>query len=171
MIRPASLVDLSAIVSLYRQLTEEMAQLAPTIIRPLQQDNRDYFARYIMEDLADVLINVDDSGQINGFALLVAAKTEAAPEVVPHDFAYLIDLVVDPKARHQGIGTQLLAAVDAWSLAHQLEYVQLNVLPSNQAALSLYQKWGFAPAQVTMTHQLKPAANVHDSDHTDSDSY
>ncbi|KRM73100.1 GNAT family N-acetyltransferase [Lacticaseibacillus brantae] len=167
MIRPATLVDLSPIVGLYQHLTREMAVLAPTIIQPLAADNRDYFARYIMEDLADVLINVDEAQNINGFALVVAAKTEAAPEVVAHDFAYLIDLVVAPTARHQGIGSALLGAVDAWSLAHQLEYVQLNVLPQNTDAIQLYEKWGYQAAQITMTRPLATPTD-RGNDHTGS---
>jgi len=167
MIRPATLVDLSAIVALYQHLTAEMANLAPSIIQPLTTDNRDYFARYIMEDMADVLVSVDATQDINGFALVVAAKTETAPEVVPHDFAYLIDLVVSPAARHQGIGSQLLGAVDAWSVAKQLEYVQLNVLPQNSDAVTLYEKWGYQTAQLTMTRPLARPVD-HDSDHNDT---
>lgn len=41
-IRPATLVDLSAIVRLYQALTTEMAAIEPMIIQPLKTDNRDY---------------------------------------------------------------------------------------------------------------------------------
>ncbi|KRO16018.1 GNAT family N-acetyltransferase [Lacticaseibacillus saniviri] len=152
-IRPATLVDLSAIVRLYQALTTEMAAIEPMIIQPLKTDNRDYFAKYIMDDNADILVS-EEEGQVNGFALVVEAKTEAAAEIISYRLSLLVDLVVDANARNKGIGQRLLDEVTAWSKARELAFIQLNVLSANAGALRLYERNDFHSVYETMIKPL-----------------
>lgn len=48
--------------------------------------------------------------------------------LVPHRFAYLMDLIVRPEQRNQGVATALLDAVKQWGAANKLDYVELQVL-------------------------------------------
>jgi [ribosomal protein S18]-alanine N-acetyltransferase len=60
--------------------------------------------------------------------------------------AHITILAVHPDYRHQGFGQLLLYALLRDAKRRQLEWATLEVKPSNQAALSLYHKFGFSEA-------------------------
>lgn len=60
--------------------------------------------------------------------------------------AHITILAVHPDYQHQGLGQLLLYALLRDATRHQLEWATLEVKPSNQAALSLYHKFGFTLA-------------------------
>jgi len=60
--------------------------------------------------------------------------------------AHITILAVHPDYRHQGFGQLLLYALLRDANRRQLERATLEVKPSNQAALSLYHKFGFSEA-------------------------
>ncbi|NEQ64753.1 MAG: ribosomal protein S18-alanine N-acetyltransferase [Symploca sp. SIO2D2] len=60
--------------------------------------------------------------------------------------AHITILAVHPDWRGQGLGQLLLYALLKKAQELQLEWATLEVKPSNQAALSLYQKFGFVEA-------------------------
>jgi ribosomal-protein-alanine N-acetyltransferase len=60
--------------------------------------------------------------------------------------AHITIIAVHPDYRCQGLGQLLLYALLWEARQHQLERATLEVKPSNQAALSLYQKFGFKEA-------------------------
>jgi [ribosomal protein S18]-alanine N-acetyltransferase len=60
--------------------------------------------------------------------------------------AHITILAVHPDYQHQGLGQLLLYALLRDATRRQLEWATLEVKPSNQAALSLYQKFGFTLA-------------------------
>lgn len=60
--------------------------------------------------------------------------------------AHITILAVHPDYQRQGLGQLLLYALLRDAKQHQLEWATLEVKPSNQAALSLYQKFGFTEA-------------------------
>lgn len=153
-IRIATQTDTQAIARLYVMLANEMAKLDPTTIQPPAAAQPDYFADYIADDASDVLVAVTADDTPVGFALVVTANTGEAPEVVYHQFAFVIALTVLADYRHQGIGRALLAAVEAWATARHLDFVQLNALAANHDALAFYQHIGFAPSQLMLKKPL-----------------
>jgi [ribosomal protein S18]-alanine N-acetyltransferase len=60
--------------------------------------------------------------------------------------AHITILAVHPNYRHQGFGQLLLYALLRDAKQRQLEWATLEVKPSNQAARSLYDKFGFIEA-------------------------
>jgi len=60
--------------------------------------------------------------------------------------AHITILAVHPDYQRQGLGKFLLYALLRDAKRRQLEWATLEVKPSNQAALSLYQKFGFTEA-------------------------
>jgi ribosomal-protein-alanine N-acetyltransferase len=60
--------------------------------------------------------------------------------------AHITILAVHPDYQRQGLGQLLLYALLRDAKRRQLEWATLEVKPSNQAALSLYQKFGFTEA-------------------------
>lgn len=62
------------------------------------------------------------------------------------DEAHITILAVDPDHQRQGFGQALLYALLVAAWQRQLEWATLEVRESNQAALSLYRKFGFQEA-------------------------
>ena len=76
------------------------------------------------------------TGDVLGYAgLLVAA-----------DEGYITNVAVDPSRRRQGVAAQLLRVFDDFARANRLAFLTLEVRPSNQAAIALYQGFGFTEA-------------------------
>lgn len=59
------------------------------------------------------------------------------------DEAHITLLAVDPRYRHQGFGQLLLYTLLVLAYQRGLEWATLEVRASNQAAIGLYQKYGF----------------------------
>ncbi len=64
--------------------------------------------------------------------------------VYQHD-RHNVQIVVGVKQAftRQGVGTRLLQACEQWARAQHLYRLQLNVVTCNEAAVALYQKFGF----------------------------
>lgn len=60
------------------------------------------------------------------------------------DESHITLLAVDPRYRHQGFGQLLLYTLLVLAYQRGLEWATLEVRISNQAAIGLYQKYGFA---------------------------
>ena len=72
--------------------------------------------------------------QILGFALVQQQDTPPFNCIVPHKYAYLMDIVVAPEQRGKGIGKQLIHAVKSWAKSRKMEYIELCVLSQNRNA-------------------------------------
>ncbi|MCZ2811452.1 GNAT family N-acetyltransferase [Modestobacter sp. VKM Ac-2979] len=67
---------------------------------------------------------------------------------------YLGELVVAPGARRRGVGTLLVAAVEAWARSRGLHRVTLDTGSANHSARELYARLGYAEEQVTLSRAL-----------------
>ena len=54
-----------------------------------------------------------------------------------------LGLMVAAEARRQGVGSALLEQAVAWARASGIRKVELHVFPHNEAAILLYEKFGF----------------------------
>ncbi|MCC5952914.1 MAG: ribosomal protein S18-alanine N-acetyltransferase [Acidimicrobiia bacterium] len=64
------------------------------------------------------------------------------------DEGHLTTLAVDDVARRQGVGSRLLAVVVRRAIDRGATALTLEVRASNEAAIGLYRRFGFAPAGV-----------------------
>ncbi|HXH95576.1 MAG TPA: GNAT family N-acetyltransferase, partial [Gaiellaceae bacterium] len=55
-----------------------------------------------------------------------------------------LGLMVAIGARRQGVGSALLEAAVAWARGAGVRKLELHVFPWNEAAIALYEKFGFA---------------------------
>lgn len=92
-----------------------------------------------------------DHDKIVGFAL---ARVVAPNAFRPMSSVLLEQICVDQGYRGLGIGTHLLDTVVSWAAERDAAYVDLNVLAQNEAAMTFYQKAGFATVRLTMRHTL-----------------
>jgi ribosomal-protein-alanine N-acetyltransferase len=76
----------------------------------------------------------DPDGALVGYFVLMYAVDEA----------HLLDVAVAAERQHQGMGRYLLDKIVARALERGMDSVLLEVRPSNQRALRIYKKYGFA---------------------------
>ena len=106
----------------------------------------DEFIRMIIENEdSDILIAYDT--KIIGLALVQKQKTPPYNCLVEHNFAYLMDFVVEPVFRNKGIGKKR-------ALEKDCKYIELNVLSQNDKAIALYKAMDFDEEMKTMRMKL-----------------
>ncbi len=147
-VRKATQNDVPQIMALSRILFADEAVLQPQYIRGGVYEE-DFVLDCIASSLYDVFV-AELNGRIVGYAVLLEKKTPPYSCVVPYDYAYLMDIVVVPDCRGQGIGTQLIETARGWAAERGLRYVELNVLENNGEAVRLYERQGFRSAMRTM---------------------
>ncbi len=106
----------------------------------------------------EFIASLDDEGRVLGYVGMMYVLDEG----------YISNVAVDPEARRQGIGRDLIKELMARAAALDLAFVTLEVRCSNAAAIALYEKQGFLPVgkrknyydfpredAILMTHFLK----------------
>jgi GNAT superfamily N-acetyltransferase len=95
-------------------------------------------ARRGAEGMDEVVIVAQDDSTLIGMAAGRLAEDEAAE-------AWLFAMWVEPTQRGDGIGEGLLRGVVDWARERGAHRLHLTVTESNDAALSLYLRFGFKP--------------------------
>lgn len=140
--------DLKQLQALYQILFSDMHRLQPFYYQNGEQ-NPEFILSMIKGKRSDFLLAERES-KLLGFALVQEVETPSFDCVLPHRYAYLMDLVVHPQFRSHGIGTLLLNAVKDWARQRRLEYVELTVLQENAGAIRLYERESFQETMKTM---------------------
>jgi hypothetical protein len=68
--------------------------------------------------------------------------------VVEDGCARLHSLWVSPQVRGQGLGNQLVAAVEEWAARQDATYIRLEVVPDNAPAIALHRRHGYVDTGV-----------------------
>ncbi len=151
-IEPAKLSDLQDISRLYEALNTDMSRLQPEMFRPAGEDGG--FVRSVLESEREDLLLAREDGKVLGFALVQDKDTPPYPAFIPRRYTYLMDLVVDPKCRRQGVGRALMGAVKEWAKSRNAEFIELGVLAQNEGAVRLYESLGFRDSRKIMQLDL-----------------
>lgn len=69
---------------------------------------------------------------------------------------YITNVAVHPDCRRQGIGICLLTRLMEQAEEEDLVFVTLEVRPSNQSAIALYERFGFEPVGLRKNYYRKP---------------
>lgn len=140
-IRSALPDDIKQIEPLYALLFERMAELQPQFNCSANQETA--FIQSVIEHEEQEILLAQQGKQILGIAVLMITHTPPYPCFVPHRYADLLDLLVIPSARGNGIGSKLLDAAKHWAKLHNADYIELSALSNNHGAVRLYAREGF----------------------------
>lgn len=152
MIRKATNNDITAISELYREQFREMAKLIPDFIKAGNQ-NTEFIENTITNCESDILV-YEENGKVIGF-ILIQAKTRPDFEfMIPGKYCYIMDIIVTEKHRGKGFGTALMNSAKDWAKEQNCNFVNLDVLVNNSAAIRLYNKLGFIPKAQEMYCKL-----------------
>lgn len=152
-IRPAQLNDIDMIADVYAELFAIMHELQPDYYLRARQDEG--FIKSMIESGEAALLVAEKDRAILGFIIIQQQQTPSYNCIIPHDFAYITDLVVTESARGLGIGHQLMQAAQDWAQARDLDYIELGALGNNLSAIKLYEQLGFEHCTTLMRKPLK----------------
>ena len=76
------------------------------------------------------------------------------------DEGYILNVAVHPQCQGKGIGKALVKTVDDFAVENNLAFVTLEVRPSNEKAVSLYESFGFTKAGERKDYYSNPKENA-----------
>lgn len=95
--------------------------------------SRNMLAEELENDLAALLVALDDTGRVVGYAGLQVVLDEG----------YITNVAVRPECRRQGVAGKLLQVFLNFAEANHLAFLTLEVRASNYDAIALYGSRGF----------------------------
>lgn len=109
------------------------------------------FWTWIQQTDSVVFIAETDKEEPMGYLVLYPSSREELTGVLQ---AWVMDLAVSPKYRHQGVGRTLMESAEKYAKAQGIHYLGLAVSSHNLYALRLYESLGFAEERKLMVKVL-----------------
>ncbi len=140
-VRTAGRRDLDAIHALWRELREEQAKADPrlALARESYAQAREH-REVILADPRTRLLVAEEGGDVLGY--LHAQVDQLDPVYALARVGTLVDVVVRPDQRRQGIGTRLLEACREWLRSLGLEELRVAVPAFADGAERFFQQAG-----------------------------
>ena len=154
------------------RLPADVAQAAwPQALRlePMRQADLDEVARieaasyefpWTRGNFADALANANDGwvlrakdGRMLGYFLLMMAVDEG----------HLLNITVAPESRNQGLCLKMLCAANQRARVQGMASMLLEVRPSNQRAIDIYQRHGYTRIGMRKAYYPAPGAQREDA--------
>ena len=151
-IRLANPGDIDALCLLYQQFYDYNAEQQPAYYCSIGESGR-YPENVIAKSDGDIFV-AEAEDAIIGFLHVEEETTPPFPPVVPHTFACIVDLYVEPEHRKKGAGKALLEHAKTWAKDRGLEYLELFVLEENTIGRNFYEREHFMPASRTLRCSL-----------------
>ena len=155
-IRDATFDDVAAVVELWREFEEEMPELAWRV------DETEIHLRELERAIGtDIVLLAEQDARPLGLAV-ADTKSERV--------GFLHVLYVHPSARQLGVAAALVRATVDRLRTQGCEMLELEVLASNGRARSVYERWGFEPAELTLAATIDTLVERLAVAHQDSES-
>jgi ribosomal protein S18 acetylase RimI-like enzyme len=155
-IRPARPADLPALGRLGAQLVRLHRAFDPRRFFLPEGDLAAGYARFLGSQLGSeraVVLVAERGGELLGYAY--AGLEPRSWQELREEAGFLHDVVVDERARGQGVGARLVEAAAAWLEARGAPRVMLWTAESNAAAQRLFDRHGFRRTMVEMTRERR----------------
>ncbi len=150
-VRPAREEDLDTIVDLYAAVAAEGRWIGTEV--PFDRERRRQLLADALDEERAMLLVADAGGRVVG---------ELSMRLAGYGVADLAMLVADGW-RGRGLGGALLQAGVDWARQAGAHKVALQVWPHNQAAIALYEKFGFQREGLLRRHYRRRSGDLWDA--------
>ena len=142
-VRQAVERDFEELARLMVALHTELAPFEP--LKKMRKDALDYAflkMRRFVSEKDRVVFAAEEKGHLVGY---VAGKIEKRERIFGAcEYGYVADIYVVPALRKKGIAALLMDAVEKFFIGRKMQYLELQVLSGNAAALGFYEKRGWS---------------------------
>uniref|UniRef100_A0A7C6AF58 [Ribosomal protein bS18]-alanine N-acetyltransferase n=1 Tax=candidate division WOR-3 bacterium TaxID=2052148 RepID=A0A7C6AF58_UNCW3 len=97
-----------------------------------------------LQKYSTIALVAENDGKVNGYALADCVADEL----------HITNIAVAPEYQHQGIGKQLLFAIEKIGLERDCIYAYLEVRVNNLNAINMYKKFGYKVIQIRKNYYL-----------------
>jgi RimJ/RimL family protein N-acetyltransferase len=154
LIRPADAADAEALVELGRAVGREPEGWLITDDWRGAGDERRYLKALRRFPNAAVFVAETEDGRIVGRLSLARDQHPASAHVAD------LGLLVAREHRRRGVGRELLAQAVEWARQQGVRNLELHVFPYNEAAIALYEHFGFEREGYRKQHYRRPNGYV-----------
>jgi RimJ/RimL family protein N-acetyltransferase len=156
-IRAAEPGDAAALVALATAVGSEPQGwlLADSNWRSVADERR--YIRALRRHPDGALIVADAGGLVVGRLSIVRDPHPSSPHVAD------LGLMVAASHRRRGIGRALLAAAEEWASGAGVSKLELHVFPHNEAAIALYEDFGYEREGYRRRHYRRPDGTYVDA--------
>ena len=156
-IRAAEPADAAALVALATAVGSEPQGwlLADSHWRSVADERR--YVRALRRHPDGALMVADDAGTVVGRLSLVRDPHPSSAHVAD------LGLMVAASHRRRGIGRALLAAAEKWARGSGVSKLELHVFPHNEAAIALYEGFGYEREGYRRRHYRRPDGSYVDA--------
>jgi RimJ/RimL family protein N-acetyltransferase len=154
LIRPADAADAEALVELGRAVGREPEGWLITDDWRGAGDERRYLKALRRFPNAAVFVAETEDGRIVGRLSLARDQHPASAHVAD------LGLLVAREHRRRGVGRELLAQAVEWARQQGVRKLELHVFPYNEAAIALYEHFGFEREGYRKQHYRRPNGYV-----------
>jgi RimJ/RimL family protein N-acetyltransferase len=156
-IRAAEPGDATALVALATAVGSEPQGwlLADSNWRSVADERR--YVRAVRKHADAALLVAEEQGNVIGRLSLVRDPHPSSSHVAD------LGLVVAASHRRRGIGRALLAQAVAWARATGVRKLELHVFPHNEAAIALYENFGYEREGYRRRHYRRPDGTYVDA--------
>jgi RimJ/RimL family protein N-acetyltransferase len=153
-IRPADAADAEALVELGRAVGREPEGWLITDDWRGAGDERRYLKALRRFPHAAVFVAETDDGKVVGRLSLARDQHPASAHVAD------LGLLVAREHRRRGVGRELLEEAVEWAREQGVRKLELHVFPYNEAAIALYEQFGFEREGYRKQHYRRPNGYV-----------
>ena len=141
LIRPAQVLDLPAIITLWRDLQDINASYDPRLA--LNDHAESWFLGYLRDNLDNpnmAIFAAEYESSVIGYTF---GQIMQRPTLQSGDCGYVADVCVRDGWRRQGTGRQLYNRLKAWFVAHGITAIEVQVVRANPASQAFWRKMGY----------------------------
>lgn len=156
-IRAAEPGDAAALVALASAVGSEPQGwlLADSHWRSVADERR--YVRAVRRHADAALLVAEERGNVVGRLSIVRDAHPASSHVAD------LGLMVAASHRRRGIGSALLAAAEEWARGAGVSKLELHVFPHNEAAIALYEAFGYEREGYRRRHYRRPDGTFVDA--------
>jgi ribosomal protein S18 acetylase RimI-like enzyme len=134
-----------------RELVDAMARLIPQVSTSADPPTEDEVETIVSSPVTRLLVARGEEGSIVGTLTLVVFRIPTGVG------AWIEDVVVDERARRQGVGEALMTAAIRLAEDSGARHLNLTSRPEREAANRLYRRVGFDERETTVYRLRLPA--------------